>query len=101
MNKSHSITTFHLLSFLGLPPEIRLMIYEFVFGVDQRIQIDCGLTKNKKTFGTFPVVCLQKFSNGGQSAKFVRHTVNHRSIRGTVVLAIAIAAESRKAPDIS
>ena len=49
------------LSFLDLPSEIHLIIYELVFGVDQRIQIDCGLTKNKKNLGTFPVVRLLKF----------------------------------------
>ena len=61
MNESRSKTPSQLLSFLTLPPEIRLMIYEFVFGVDQQIQIDCGLKQNKTKFGTFPVVRLQDF----------------------------------------
>ena len=37
------------------------MIYELVFSFNQRIQIDCGLTKNRKDFPTFPVVRLLKF----------------------------------------
>ena len=58
MNESHSTTPLQLLGFLNLPPEIRLMIYKLVFDVDQRIQIDCGLTMNKKKLGNLSVVRL-------------------------------------------
>ena len=60
------------LSFLGLPPEIRLIIYELVLGADRRIHIDCSVTKNEKNFMKFSVVCLLKFENQGPSAKFGR-----------------------------
>ena len=59
MNESHSTTPVQLLCFLDLLREIRLMVHELVFGVDQRIQIDRGLTKDTKNFGTFPVRFLK------------------------------------------
>lgn len=54
---SHSFTYLQPFRNLDLPSEIRLEIYKLVVGVNQRIQVSCGVKETRRSTLALPV-CL-------------------------------------------